>query len=396
MGSNDSALHNLTHQAVSSVHFDRDVYCVMGVPVDAITMQAAVERVRHAAFSGTRCFVSTPNLNFVMAAKGDPEFRNSVLHSNLSLADGMPLVWVARILGLPIRERVSGAGLFESLLEHSGPPVTVYFFGGPDGAAEAAAERVNKASGGLHCVGFESPGFGSLDELSDNERIERINRSGAQFVIVSLGAKKGQAWIERNRARLHAPVISHLGAVLNFAAGQIRRAPEWVQVLGAEWLWRIREEPGLWRRYWDDGRGLIVELIRRVIPMLVNRVVHLPAEQSEAAASASISITSELATLSLRGHWTGASHETLRDLLRDCHSRAADLELSLSQAARLDERCLGVLLLASGAYAAPRRMTLIDSSPNVANALTQRGAGFLQAPQNGPHTQFANICSRER
>jgi N-acetylglucosaminyldiphosphoundecaprenol N-acetyl-beta-D-mannosaminyltransferase len=381
LGSNNSALHKVTHRAVSSVDFDRDVYCVMGVPVDAITMQAAVERVRHAAFSGTRCFVSTPNLNFVMAAKGDPEFRNSVLHSDLSLADGMPLVWVARILRLPIRERVSGAGLFESLLRHSGPPVTIYFFGGPDGAAEAAAERVSQVGGGLRCVGFESPGYGSVDELSDNERIERINRSGAQFVIVSLGAKKGQAWIERNRARLHAPVIAHLGAVLNFAAGNVRRAPEWIQGLGVEWLWRIKEEPGLWRRYWSDGGALLGELLSRVLPQVVQRALRLSSKQGEPAATVSMSVVDKRATLSLCGAWTGTSHGKLREVLRDCHARAPDLELQLSQATRLDDRCLGVLLLASGAYGAPRRMTLVDPAPGVAQALNQRGAGFLMRHQ---------------
>ncbi|RYH51318.1 MAG: glycosyltransferase, partial [Alcaligenaceae bacterium] len=205
-----------------------------------------MQAVRDAAFSRRSCFISTPNLNFLMAARTDAGFRGSVLRSDLSLADGMPLVWVARLLGIPIRERVPGAGLFEQLLRHPGEPITVYFFGGPPGAAEVACRQVNAVGTGLRCVGFDSPGFGSLESMSGAEHIDRINRSGAMFVIVSLGAKKGQAWIELNRHRLEAPVLCHLGAVVNFAAGTVERAPGWVQAAGAEWLWRIAQEPALW------------------------------------------------------------------------------------------------------------------------------------------------------
>ena len=171
-----SATESHTAPVSAGVDFDRDVHCLMGLPIDAIDLDGAVRRVRQAAFNSKRCFVSTVNLNFLMAARSDAAFRGSVLHSDLVLADGMPLVWVARMLGVPIRERVSGAGLFESLCAHSGPPVSVFFFGGPDGAAQAACERINQASSGLRCVGFDSPGFGSVEQMSGADRIERIER----------------------------------------------------------------------------------------------------------------------------------------------------------------------------------------------------------------------------
>jgi N-acetylglucosaminyldiphosphoundecaprenol N-acetyl-beta-D-mannosaminyltransferase len=88
------------------VDFTRRLVCILGLPFDALDIAQAVQRVRAAAFSGQRCFVSTPNLNFAIAARRDSAFRDSVLHSDLSLVDGMPLVWIARLLGQPLHERV--------------------------------------------------------------------------------------------------------------------------------------------------------------------------------------------------------------------------------------------------------------------------------------------------
>ncbi len=239
----------------------RDVVCILGLPFDAITLQDAVQRVRDAIHARRRLFLSTPNLNFLIGSRSDAAFRRSVVDSDLSVADGMPLVWMSRLLGTPLPERVTGSDLFERLRNEPLPPgrspIRVYFYGGPPGAAEAAARRLNAGSSAMVCVGYESPGFGSVEELSDAETIDRINARDADFLVVALGAVKGQAWIERNRGRLRVPVISHLGAVVNFEAGTVSRAPAWVRRAGLEWLWRIKEEPALWRRYGRDARALL-------------------------------------------------------------------------------------------------------------------------------------------
>ncbi len=247
-------------------NFQRDVYCILGLPFDAIDMAGTVCQVRDAAAQRTPCFLSTPNLNFAIGSRSDGAFRDSVIHSNLVVADGMPLVWIARLLDVPIRERVSGSTLFETLRGGSGKPLSVYFFGGPNGAAEAACQRLRQEGGGLTGAGYDSPGFGSVADMRSDEIIQRINASGADFLLVALGARKGEAWIEHNRARITVPVISHLGAVVNFVAGRVHRAPVWMQHIGLEWLWRIKEEPALWRRYFADGLALLLVLVTRVIP----------------------------------------------------------------------------------------------------------------------------------
>lgn len=254
---------------------DRALHWILGLPFDAISLAEAVQTVRNAARQRTPLFISTPNLNFLIASQKDPAFRDSVIHSDLSLADGMPILWLAKLLKVPIRERVAGSTLFEQLryspLQPEDRPLRVYFFGGPDGVAEKAANAINQDSTSMQCVGYCSPGFGSLDDISTPDLLARINASEADFVVVSLGAKKGQAWIERNRAHLQAPVISHLGAVVNFVAGNVQRAPVWMQRVGLEWVWRIKEEPSLWSRYLNDGVSLLYITVTQVIPAALGR-----------------------------------------------------------------------------------------------------------------------------
>lgn len=254
---------------------NRELHWILGLPFDAISLAEAVQTVRNAARRRTPLFISTPNLNFLIASQKDPAFRDSVIHSDLSLADGMPILWLAELLKVPIRERVAGSTLFEQLryspLRPEERPLRVYFFGGPDGVAEKAANAINQDSSSMQCVGYCSPGFGSLDDISTPELLVHINASQADFVVVSLGAKKGQAWIERNRKHLQAPIISHLGAVVNFVAGNVQRAPTWMQRVGLEWVWRIKEEPSLWKRYLNDGLSLLYLTITQVVPAALGR-----------------------------------------------------------------------------------------------------------------------------
>ena len=348
---------------VSRVDFTRPLVCIFGLPFDAIGVAQAVQRIRADAFGGRRCFVSTPNLNFAIAARSDAAFRDSVLHSDLSLVDGMPLVWIARLLGLPVRERVSGADVFEALQAHAGPALTVYFFGGPPGVAASACERINRRGGGVRCVGFDSPGFGSVESMSSAEQVARINASGAHLVAVSLGAQKGQAWIERNAARLTAPVLSHLGAVVNFAAGSVRRAPRWMRWCGLEWAWRIREEPSLWRRYWRDGTSAAGLTLTRVLPdAFASRPRRAPAPEP---ARLEVLRAREATKLVLFGCWRHADLPALREALTQCAATESRLTVDLSGVSAADNALVAILLAARGWFATRAGFEIVGASPAV-------------------------------
>jgi N-acetylglucosaminyldiphosphoundecaprenol N-acetyl-beta-D-mannosaminyltransferase len=328
--------------------FDRRVHCVLGLPFDEIDTAAAVARVRDAAARRRPTFLSTPNLNFVVGCLGDRAFRDSVIHSDLSVPDGMPVVWVARLLGIPIRERVTGAGLFERLGEPGAPPLKVYFFGGAEGVAAQACRRVNERGAGLVCVGCEYPGFGDLEDLSREDRIESINASGADFLVVSLGARKGQAWIERNRARIRVPVVSHLGAVLNFAAGRVRRAPGWMQQSGLEWLWRVKEEHALWRRYFGDGLAFLRLLATRVAPLAWQLHRSRPSPGELRAAKLVERESWREHVVRLRGAWVAGNLGPLRDCFTRLAPRPKRLRLDLAGVTHADTSFLGLLLLLYG------------------------------------------------
>lgn len=250
----------------------RDVQNLAGLPVDLCSMAQAVARVMASADAKAPLFISTPNANFLVQSFKDPAFRRSVIASDLSLIDGMPLVLLSRMLGAQDAVRVAGSDLFLALDAHcqrAGRCLNVYFFGGRDGAAQAAHFRYQNAKVGIRSVGYTNPGFGSVDEMSAPAMRQAINAAGADFVIVALGAKKGQEWILHNRAHLTAPVICHLGAVVDFAAGTIDKAPSWVSRIGIEWAWRIGQEPGLWKRYFFDAFALAGAFIRTGLPALL-------------------------------------------------------------------------------------------------------------------------------
>lgn len=245
-------------------------YALLGLPFHAISLEQASKEVLTAIQNKNRCFISTPNLNFTIMAQDDPDFYKSVIQSDLVVADGMPLIWVAKLLGLPITERVAGSDLFAFLSEQPRErKIRVFFFGGETGIAEKAYHKLNEISPGMESCGFYDPGFVSIEEMSSDKVIEYINASKPDFVLVALGAKKGQRWIMHNRYRLNTPVISHLGAVINFVAGNVQRAPKKWQGFGLEWLWRIKQEPKLYKRYLGDGLRFLKMLLTETLPLVI-------------------------------------------------------------------------------------------------------------------------------
>ena len=248
--------------------FARTEVCVLGLPFDRLDERAAIAQLDNAFDRRERCFLSTPNLNFAISALNDTDFRESVFRSDLSVADGMPLIWLSRLTGASLPQRVAGSTIFETIRNRPRVErVSVFFFGGMDNTAELAAGELEKGAAGVRSAGGLNPGMGSVNEMSSDEHIQTVNAADPDFLVVSLGAKKGQSWIIENQDRLNARVISHLGAVVNFVAGTVKRAPLIWQKLGLEWVWRIVEEPSLWKRYFFDGVALVKLVTTCVIPL---------------------------------------------------------------------------------------------------------------------------------
>jgi N-acetylglucosaminyldiphosphoundecaprenol N-acetyl-beta-D-mannosaminyltransferase len=360
-------------------NLSREVYCILGTTIDVVDLNRALGRIEAAASRSSPFFLSTPNLNFLVQALADPDFRESLLQSDLCPPDGMPIVWVGRLLGIPIKNRVAGADILNALklVSRSERQLKMFLFGGPNGIAAAAARAFNASSKSGRCVGWLSPGFCSVEELSKDSIIEAINSSGAEFLVVSLGAKKGQSWLVRNADKLRIPIRAHLGAWINFEAGAVKRAPMIMQNLGLEWVWRIKEEPYLWRRYWHDGIALLQLLCSRVLPLMIYRIVG----RKKATLPASIVIMGlddEEIGLKIRG---AATQYNINEIIQKCSvaiSARRQVVIDLSDICAIDARFLGFLLMLKksvGRHGAQLR--LVGLSRSIRRQFRLNGADFL-------------------
>ena len=357
----------------------RDVYCVLGLAIDAIEIPALLHRMEAVIESPAPFLISTANVNFLITSQFDIEFKKSILLSDLCTADGMPIVWIARLLGIPIKRRTAGSDLFDALKAEPrfSRPLKLFLFGGVDGAAAAAARSLNEQPDRLQCVGWISPGFGTIDEMSTDKIIEKINASRADFLVVSLGAQKGHAWLHRNRHRIQIPIRSHLGAVMNFVAGTVRRAPPGIRKLGLEWLWRIKEEPHLWRRYWRDGRALLHLAFTRALPLAVMARYHRLRFEDQGL-TIKQTVANETDTLWLSGLATEQQVGEAATAFRAAATGTKNIVIDLTDTRYIDCRFLGLLMMLRKTLdGSQRSLRFSGVSPQLAKLFRLNGIDFL-------------------
>jgi N-acetylglucosaminyldiphosphoundecaprenol N-acetyl-beta-D-mannosaminyltransferase len=326
----------------------RPVYGLFGMPIDAVARRQALEIVLAAARGGRPFLISTPNVNFMAACQVDREFRESLLQSDLCLADGMPIVWLAKLLGIPLKERVSGSDLFDVMKSRRGSsrPISVFLFGGAEGLATRLGEILNSQSIGMRCIGSINPGYGTVDDLSEERIIKTLNGSGADFLAVFLSAKKAQSWLIKNHDRLHIPVRGQFGATINYQAGTVIRAPVFIQRLGFEWLWRIKEEPYLWRRYLSDGLSLIWLVASRALPIVALHMFHRAfSTTEESELRIETYQTQESAAYCLVGHAQMHSVMQATACFRKALADNRNVVIECSRLRSIDPRFLGLLLM---------------------------------------------------
>ncbi len=363
------------------VDLSREVYGVLGIPLDAVQMAEVLRRLAATAANSTPFFVSTANLNFLATSRTDAEFCESLLQSDLCTADGMPLVWVAQFLGAPIKERIAGADIFEALktARNRTRELRVFMFGGAEGAADAACSKLNAESTALRCVGSYDPGFGSVEDMSSDAIIDTINSSNADFLAAALGAKKGQVWLLRNHDRLKIPIRAHLGATINFQAGTIRRAPARLQTLGLEWLWRIKEEPALWRRYGNDALVLLKLVLTQIVPLLVLNWWHRP-RRGENGQDLVIERTDDHKSviLSINGDAVARNIGTAVASFEKAAAGKEPLVINFTKTRVIDARFLGLLIMLRKLLMGQRRhLSFTGTSRRLEKIIRLNGFGYL-------------------
>ncbi len=224
---------------------------ILGVPVSAIDMPMALDIIEGWIAERRPGFVCLRDVHGVMLCQKDEALMRIHKDAGMVAPDGMPLVWVGRLMGARRMRRVCGPDLMPALCERSlAGGYRHFFYGGGPGVAERLAENLRTRFPGLAVAGTYAPPFRPMSAEEDAAAVRRINGSGADIVWVGLSTPKQERWMAEHLGRLDAPVMLGVGAAFDFHAGAVRRAPRWMQRSGLEWLFRLLAEPRrLWRRY---------------------------------------------------------------------------------------------------------------------------------------------------
>ena len=224
---------------------------ILGVPISVVDMDAAVHTMKDWIDRKRRDYVCVCNVHTVMECQKDKATLEIYRKAGMVTPDGMPLVWVSRLMGLSGVRRVYGPDLMLAMFEQSVARGWRHFlYGGAPGLAEMLATKMRERFPGLEIAGTFSPPFRMLTAAEAADVAGRINQSGADIVWVGIGAPRQELWMADHREALEAPVLIGVGAAFDFLSGVKSQAPRWMMNCGLEWLFRLGSEPRrLWRRY---------------------------------------------------------------------------------------------------------------------------------------------------
>ena len=231
---------------------------LLGIPFDNLTIAEALGRIDDMVASGHPHYVVTANVDFCVQSFEDVELRRILVEAHLTLCDGTPLLWASRLFGNPLPERVAGADLVPMLINRASEKgYRIFFLGGAPQVTQQAVQRLERLYPQVVIAGHYSPPFQPLVDLNHDEIVERIRAARPDLLFVSFGCPKAEKWMAMHYRRLGVPVSIGVGATIDFLAGNVRRAPNWMQRAGLEWLFRMAQEPQrLCRRYARDLRDV--------------------------------------------------------------------------------------------------------------------------------------------
>ena len=217
---------------------------IWGVPLASVDYGRTLDLVDELVERREPSFFITANLHYAALSARYRQLKEVNNRAAFIVADGMPMVWYSRLIGRPLPERVAGADLIFMLGRRAAQQGhSLFLLGGGPRVAEQAADTLTTAYPGLRIVGIESPILGRMTEQEHDHLIWKIRIARPDLLFVAFGQPKGELWLAENYRSLGVPACVQLGASFDFVAGRIRRAPRWAQRLGAEWLYRISQQP---------------------------------------------------------------------------------------------------------------------------------------------------------
>ena len=214
---------------------------MLGVPIARIDMAGALARVEQFVEERGPHMIVTSDTPGLVRAHDDREFQDAVRSADMVTADGRGVVWMARVLGLPVRDRVSGVDLVERICDQAARRGhSVYLIGAQPGVAEEAAKVLRTRYPGLEVAGTQHGYFTPEDEP---EVVRAVAAARPDILLVAFGQPRQEVWIRRHQPEIQAPVAIGVGGTFDVLTGRVKRAPLWMQRAGLEWLYRVLREP---------------------------------------------------------------------------------------------------------------------------------------------------------
>lgn len=318
----------------------RNTVGILGVPIDKLNMEEALERMEYFIATGRFHQVATANTNFLVNALFDPELRHILRVADMVVPDGMLVVRAAGVLRSHLEERVTGADIVPRLARIAAlKGYRIFMLGGKPENAQRARERLLETYPGLNIVGCLSPQLKSILDTEINEAIlAEIEAAKPHILLVAFGNPKQEKWIYLHRNRLaHVPVCIGVGGTFDFISGAVPRAPAWMQEIGLEFFWRFMHDPiRLGKRYAHDFWHFLPGLLQQYRAMRVRPST----DPSEVIATP---VVEGSVILTIRGHFDSALSEQFATLAEQAIRAEKHLILEFCPGTTFDVHALGKL-----------------------------------------------------
>ena len=268
---------NLRLDGPSSLN-KRDCADIMGVLIDRTPRADVIAQVERFVQSGRPNQIVTINVDFLNIAHKDRSFVSLLNAAALAVPDGMPLLWVSRLVGQRLPQRITGTDLLTdcaALAAQAG--YRMFLLGAAPGVAEAAGQVLETRYPGLQIAGSYAPPEGEFTAEENAHILDLVRAARPDMLFVALGTPKQERWIYENLEALGVPLCIGIGGVFNFITGRIPRAPQAMQRIGLEWLFRLLLEPRrLWRRYLVDDTQALYRAVHYAVRRRATRTRETP------------------------------------------------------------------------------------------------------------------------
>lgn len=235
---------------------------VLGIDVDAIDMERALEHVSALLQSTRKGYICAAGVHGIMEAQRSEEVFHAYAGSEMTIPDGMPLVWVGHFQGHTSMQRVTGPDLMREIFRREEfNNVTHFFYGGQPGIAEELKKTLKKQFPWSKIVGTYTPPFRDLSRVEQEEFTKNIRKLKPDIIWVGISCPRQELFMARTLADLDTKLMFGVGAAFDYHTGRIRDCAEWIKRAGLQWLHRLAQDPRrLWRRYLRNNPAFLWQI----------------------------------------------------------------------------------------------------------------------------------------